>query len=229
MLKPFFFRPSTCSFTGMGHLLSANGKIRNSGVLAAEWYCPHRSQTPRGNRRHRPDRSRTNGPVPLYRVEVVERTTPAVNYLHRSGSSKVDFGGTPLMASVRDRRKWRASEVWSTSRGIQGYGRAEQFWTGVSDVRAVGDLADGRPVNLGELTLSDYGNGSSSKIEATSDIQNIRVDRNRRAVLRVTTAQRRRCPGKCCAARYQGVVERISAKYELLPRGSYTKGPGSYP
>ena len=25
---------------------------------------------------------------------------------------------------------------------------------------------DGRPVNLGELTLNDYGNGSSSKIEA---------------------------------------------------------------
>jgi hypothetical protein len=30
---------------------------------------------------------------------------------------------------------------------------------------------DGRPVNLGELTLDHYGAGSSSKIETTSDIQ----------------------------------------------------------
>src|SRR5260370_26256031 len=36
-------------------------------------------------------------PVPLYRVEVVERTTPAVNYLHRSGPTLIDFRGTPLM------------------------------------------------------------------------------------------------------------------------------------
>ncbi len=35
------------------------------------------------------------GSVPIYRVTVVGRTTTAINYRHRSGSTKVDFRGTP--------------------------------------------------------------------------------------------------------------------------------------
>ena len=38
-----------------------------------------------------------DGPAPIFRVEVVERTTSAINYLHRGGSTKLDFRGTPLM------------------------------------------------------------------------------------------------------------------------------------
>src|SRR5580692_8900886 len=44
-----------------------------------------------------PDRS---VPQPIFRVEVVARTTDAVNYLHRGGATKIDFQGTPLMAYV---------------------------------------------------------------------------------------------------------------------------------
>src|SRR5258708_33294828 len=36
-------------------------------------------------------------PTPIFRIQVVSRTTPAVNYLHLGGSTKIDFGGTPLM------------------------------------------------------------------------------------------------------------------------------------
>ena len=35
--------------------------------------------------------------VPVFRVTVVGRTTPAVNYRHRSGATKVNFRGTPLL------------------------------------------------------------------------------------------------------------------------------------
>jgi hypothetical protein len=35
--------------------------------------------------------------MPIYRVNVVARTTKAINYRHRSGSTKVDFQGTALM------------------------------------------------------------------------------------------------------------------------------------
>src|SRR5438270_5199350 len=40
-------------------------------------------------------------PTPIFRVEVVSRTTPAVNYRHRGGSTKVDFAGTPLAPNVK--------------------------------------------------------------------------------------------------------------------------------
>src|SRR6266853_1057802 len=40
-------------------------------------------------------------PTPIFRIQVVSRTTPAVNYLHRGGSTKIDFAGTPLMPAGR--------------------------------------------------------------------------------------------------------------------------------
>ena len=36
--------------------------------------------------------------VPVFRITVVGRTTPAINYRHRGGATKVDFRGTPLLA-----------------------------------------------------------------------------------------------------------------------------------
>src|SRR5689334_23061341 len=39
--------------------------------------------------------------MPIYRVNVVARTTKAINYRHRSGSTKVDFQGTALMPRAR--------------------------------------------------------------------------------------------------------------------------------
>src|SRR5438270_4185280 len=39
--------------------------------------------------------------MPIYRVNVVSRTAKAVNYRHRSGSTKVDFQGTALMPRAK--------------------------------------------------------------------------------------------------------------------------------
>src|SRR6185369_1659756 len=40
-------------------------------------------------------------PTPIFRIEVVSRSTPAVNYRHRGGSTKIDFQGTPLMSGAK--------------------------------------------------------------------------------------------------------------------------------
>jgi hypothetical protein len=38
--------------------------------------------------------------MPTFRVTVISRSVQAVNYQHRSGSSKLDFAGTDLMPSA---------------------------------------------------------------------------------------------------------------------------------
>jgi len=38
--------------------------------------------------------------TPTFRVVVISRTTPAVNYRHHSGATKVNFAGTELMPSA---------------------------------------------------------------------------------------------------------------------------------
>src|SRR5262245_24963485 len=43
--------------------------------------------------------------VPILRVHVIERTTKAVNYRHRSGSTPIDFRGTPLLPAARGEAK----------------------------------------------------------------------------------------------------------------------------
>ncbi|HZC36736.1 MAG TPA: hypothetical protein VE242_14030, partial [Chthoniobacterales bacterium] len=44
-----------------------------------------------------------SGKIPVYRVTVVARTAPAINYRHRSGPTEVDFRGTDLMPQARGR------------------------------------------------------------------------------------------------------------------------------
>ncbi len=47
------------------------------------------------------------GDNPLYKitVNVVERTTKAINYRHHSGSTKIDFRGTALLPDARGEAK----------------------------------------------------------------------------------------------------------------------------
>jgi outer membrane protein OmpA-like peptidoglycan-associated protein len=172
----------------------------------------------------------TNGPTPLYRIEVVERTTPAINYLHRSGSSKVDFSGTPLMASGKGSAKVESQRgVIHVSAEFKDMVPPSTFGPEYLTYVLWAISPDGRPVNLGELTLNDYGNGSSSQIEATSDIQTFGLIVTAEPYYAVTQPSDVVVMENIARPDTRGVVENISAKYELLPRGSYTKGGGFTP
>ena len=81
---------------------------------------------------------------------------------------------------------------------------------------------DGRPVNLGELTLSDYGKGSDSNIEATSDIQTFGLIVTAEPYYGVTQPSDVVVMENVVRPDTQGVRETINARYELLPRGMYT-------
>jgi len=81
---------------------------------------------------------------------------------------------------------------------------------------------DGRPVNLGELTLNDYGKGSDSSIETTSDIQTFGLIVTAEPYYGVTQPSDVVVMENVVRPDTQGVIETINAKYELLPRGMYT-------
>ncbi len=91
---------------------------------------------------------------------------------------------------------------------------------------------DGRPVNLGELTLDHYGAGSSSKIETTSDIQTFGMIVTAEPYYAVTKPSDVVVAENLIRPDTQGVKETINAHYELLPRGTYTmqgRAPGYVP
>lgn len=163
------------------------------------------------------------GVVPIYKVEVVERTTPAINYLHRGGSTKVDFQGTPLMAGSKGEAKVESERgVIHVSAKFEHMAPPSSFGPEYLTYVLWAISPDGRPVNLGELTLNDYGNGSDSSIETTSDIQTFGLIVTAEPYYGVTQPSDVVVLENVVRPDTQGVIETINAKYELLPRGMYT-------
>jgi len=81
---------------------------------------------------------------------------------------------------------------------------------------------DGRPVNMGELTLDHYGQGSSSSIKTTSEIQTFGMLVTAEPYYAVTQPSDVVVMENVVRPDTRGVIETIEAKFELLPRGLYT-------
>ena len=162
-------------------------------------------------------------PTPIFRVEVVARNIPAVNFLHRGGSTKIDFRGTPVMPSGKGSAKIESERgVIKVSGEFKDLVQPSTFGPEYLTYVLWAISPDGRPVNLGELTLDSYGTGSSSKIEATSDIQTFGLIVTAEPYYAVTQPSDVVVMENLIRPDTRGVIESINARYELLPRGSYT-------
>jgi len=162
-------------------------------------------------------------PTPIFRIEVVSRSTPAVNYRHRGGSTKIDFQGTPLMSGAKGGATVESERgVIRISANFKNMAPPSSFGPEYLTYVLWAVSPDGRPVNLGELTLSDYGMGSSSEIKTTSDIQTFGLIVTAEPYYAVTQPSDVVVMENVIRKDTLGVVEDINAKYELLPRGTYT-------
>src|SRR5262245_5275596 len=74
------------------------------GALLLGWAADGYSQQPPNPTQVQVQRS-TDSPLYKITVNVVERTTKAINYRHHSGSTKIDFRGTPLLPEARGEAK----------------------------------------------------------------------------------------------------------------------------
>jgi outer membrane protein OmpA-like peptidoglycan-associated protein len=168
----------------------------------------------------RPD---PNSSQPIFRIEVVEHTIAAVNYLHRGGSTRIDFNGTPIMAMGKGSAKVE-SERGVIKIGAEFKNMAPPSSFGPEYLTYVlwAISPDGRPVNLGELTLNGYGMGSDSKIDTTSDIQTFGMIVTAEPYYSVTQPSDVVVMENIVRPTTQGVIENINAKFELMPRGMYT-------
>jgi len=109
-----------------------------------------------------------NNPIYKITINVVERTTKAINYRVRSGATKVDFRGTPLLPEARGEAKVESK---------QGYIEIEVEFDDLQAATRFGPefltyvmwaiSPEGRATNLGEVIL----NGTKSKLDVTSELQ----------------------------------------------------------
>jgi hypothetical protein len=107
--------------------------------------------------------------VPIYRVTVVARTTKAINYNHRSGSTRIGFRGTALMPLAVGEAKVESKQgVIKIDAEMQKMMPATSFGPEYLTYVLWAITPEGRATNVGEILLNG---GTKSHIDATTELQ----------------------------------------------------------
>ena len=158
-------------------------------------------------------------PIYTITINVVGRTTKAINYLHRNGSTTIDFQGTPLMPAARGEAKVESK---------QGYTEVEVEFDNLQSATRFGPefltyvlwaiTPEGRATNMGEVIL----NGTKSKLNVTTELQAFGMVVTAEPYFAVSQPSDAVVMENFVRKDTVGKVEEIDAKYELLQRGQYT-------
>ena len=169
--------------------------------------------------------SQENG-MYIYRVKVVQRNLDCVNYLHRSGSTTIGFEGTPLLQGAKGEAK-----VTSERGGIT----IEAKFEGLTPANGFGGeyltyvlwaiSPDGRAQNLGEVLPA----GTKNNIRVTTALQSFGLIVTAEPYFSVSE------PSDVVVLqnvirqdKTTGILEKVSANYYLLPRGTYAETAGAH-
>ena len=198
-----------------GWLMSASG-----APLQAQEPNPTSQTTTQNN-----EITKQENGIYLYRVKVIQRDLDAVNYFHRSDSTKIAFKGTTLLPAAKGEAK-----VTSERGGIVIEARFE----GLTPANGFGKeyltyvlwaiTPDGRPSNLGEVLPA----GTKNNITVTTALQSFGLVVTAEPYYSVTQ------PSDVVVLQNQiiqdkttGMLEKVNAHYLLLPRGTYAESEGS--
>ncbi len=166
-----------------------------------------------------------NGQMPVYRITVVSRTTKAVNYHHRTGTTHIDFRGTELMPAARGEASVN-SQMGSTKieTALDHMSPANQFGPEFMTYVLWGITTEGRAVNLGEVVLE----GDHAKLLSTTDLQTFGLIVTAEPYFAVTQPSDVVVAENFLRSDTAGTIEQVDAKYELLQRGQYVLNRGEY-
>jgi outer membrane protein OmpA-like peptidoglycan-associated protein len=157
--------------------------------------------------------------TPTFRVTVISRSVQAVNYQHRSGSSKLDFAGTDLMPSANG-----VAEVNSKRGSIAieaEFGNLQKPTTFGNEYLTYVLWAispEGRAVNLGEVLI---GGNHRSKLQVTTDLQAFALIVTAEPYYAVRQPSNVVVLENVVREETKGTTEAVNAKYELMERGGY--------
>jgi outer membrane protein OmpA-like peptidoglycan-associated protein len=148
----------------------------------------------------------------------VSRTTKAVHYRLQGGTAKVDFRGSDLLQRATGEAKVEGKKTnFEIEVKFQGLEDATKFGLEYLTYVLWAVSPEGRPVNLGELSLDHSGN---AHVKAFTDLQTFGMIVTAEPYFAVTQ------PGNMVvmesASATGAAGENIDAKYELVTRGTYS-------
>ena len=158
--------------------------------------------------------------TPVYRVNVVSRSTNAVNYRHRSGQTKVDMRGTSIQPQIT------GSATVDSKRGrlqidatLDHMKPASFFGPEYLTYVLWAITPEGRPVNLGELIPNSDGKVS---IRVTTDLQAFGLIATAEPYFSVTRPSDMVVAENIVRSDTKGWEQPITARFDALERGEYT-------
>ena len=165
--------------------------------------------------------------IPTFHVNVVGRTTQAVNWHHASGSTKVDLRGTELMRAAHGEAKVD-SELGRTrvETEIRDLGSPQQFGHEYLTYVLWAITPEGRAENLGEIIHDEHGNTKTQTF--TTDLQAFGLIVTAEPYFAVTRPSNLVVLENVIRKDTVGATEPINVHYELLERGGYIPPRSTY-
>ena len=158
------------------------------------------------------------GPVPAYRITVVSRTTKAINYHLRGGSTKIGFQGTALMPAARGEAMIESKQgVIKIDADMEQIGPATAFGPEYLTYVMWAITPEGRATNVGEVLV----HGGKSRLDATTELQSFGLIVTAEPYFAVTQPSDVVVMENFVRKDTTGTIEQVDAKFELLQRGQY--------
>jgi outer membrane protein OmpA-like peptidoglycan-associated protein len=163
--------------------------------------------------------------VPLYKIQVVGRDIPAINYWHRSGSTKIGFAGTSLLPQGKGEANVTSKGQTFIDAKFEGFVPANSFGVEYLTYVLWAITPQGRPVNLGEVMPG----GSKAEMKVTTNLQQFALIITAEPYFAVTTPSdlvvMQNTVNKNKTA---GIIDVVNVHYNLLPRGAYVQTAGQH-
>jgi outer membrane protein OmpA-like peptidoglycan-associated protein len=143
----------------------------------------------------------------------------AINYNHRSGSTKIDFRGTALLPEARGEASVESRQgVIKIDARMEKLQPATKFGPEYLTYVMWAITPEGRATNVGEVLL----NGDKTKLDATTDLQSFGLIVTAEPYFAVTQPSDVVVMENFVRRDTVGTIEQVDAKFELLQRGQYT-------
>ena len=161
------------------------------------------------------------GDNPIYKItiNVVQRSTVAINYRQHSAFTTIDFRGTPLLPEAKGKAYVDTKQGYtSINAEFDTLQPATRFGSEYLTYVLWAITPEGRAKNLGEVLLD----GDDSKLKVTTELQAFGLIVTAEPYFAVTQPSDVVVMENFLRDDTRGKVEPIHAKYELLQRGQYT-------
>ena len=148
----------------------------------------------------------------------VSRSIKAMHYRLQGGSTRIDFHGSDLMQRAGGEARVEGKKTnFQIEAKFEGFEDATKFGLEYLTYVLWAISPQGRPENLGELTLDHHGN---AQLKAFTDLQTFGLIVTAEPYFAVTQ------PGNMVVAESSSIsgaaTENIDTKYELVARGTYS-------